>query len=471
MVSGVSPAGMKVLKAGLTNSTLVPMESGAGAGGARGANFASALGGVAEVKKGEIKLEPGSSIAIPLLSGDIDISAMGTVTEVRDGKIYAFGHAMFADGATDLPIATGYIYTIMANLQQSFKMGSSLEPMGALVTDEQTGIVGVMGEKPGSVPISLRVHTGDGSLDKTYKYEMTQHPKVTPMMLKAIFTETLTAQRTMPAQYTARISGEIKFENTAINIDAMGTSQAFDLSDAIMPIVLLTDNPFKNLKMVSMNLEAKVEPVDRTLTIRSVTAAKDVVAPGDEVNISVEVEPFHQAKKNVSITVTVPKDTPDGDYTMVVGNADLAILQEAMSFPHRFEPDDIDSLTGALKNILNYSKDKIYARLVLGIEGAAKNGREFANIPASKAALYASERMAGASPLRNSVMTSIDAGGVVDGGKMITITVNKDANKRFFKKEGPGLKLPLYPMMPPAPAESAKEKKHGGEKESGPFGE
>ena len=145
---------MKFLQSAFAGSGLVPVASGS-AGATLGG--VGDLGGAADIKPGEIKLEPGSSIAIPLLTGDLDLSAIGTVTEVYNGHVYAFGHAMEAEGPSRLPIATGYIYTIMPTLQQSFKMGSSFQPAGALVTDEQTGIVGLLGLKPNYVPLNISV--------------------------------------------------------------------------------------------------------------------------------------------------------------------------------------------------------------------------------------------------------------------------------------------------------------------------
>ena len=441
MVSGGSDRTTSFLTAALAGTNLVPVASGsAGGTGAQ-------LGGVAELKPGEIKLEPGSSLAIPMVTGDMDLSAIGTVTEVRDGRVYAFGHAMFAEGSSHLPISTGYIYTIMPNLQQSFKMGSSYQPQGALVTDEQTGIVGVLGEKAKTVPIKLHVKIA-GALDHTYHYQLAPHPRLTPELLGAILSETLTAQRAMPKEFTAQITGEAKFAGATIPINLLGTTQDFQLAQAVVPVALVGDNPFKNLALEEISLDATITPANRAAVIKAVNVKNLIVAPGDTVSATVEVEPFQQPLRKLTIQLQVPADTPDGEYDLVVGSAEMALGQEEQFFPNRFDPQNVEALVAAIQNILGYQRDKLYARLVLDVAGAAQKGRELGNLPPSRVALYASEKLKDATPLHNAVLASVDAGGVLDGGEMLTITVDKNANKRFYSEPkdifGGHQKLPMH---------------------------
>ena len=99
----------------------------------------------AEVNK-NIKLVPGACLGVPLVSGDIKLSTMGTVTEVIGDKVYGFGHMLLGFGQIDLPMATGKVHTIVSNLSSSFKMATVLETVGSLTTDKSTGVVGHIGE-------------------------------------------------------------------------------------------------------------------------------------------------------------------------------------------------------------------------------------------------------------------------------------------------------------------------------------
>ena len=80
-------------------------------------------------------LEPGSNIVVPLIRGDLDASAGGTVTYIDGDKLYAFGHDMFDLGSTDLPMHKGLAITVFPSLQSSFKILETGEPVGAIRQD------------------------------------------------------------------------------------------------------------------------------------------------------------------------------------------------------------------------------------------------------------------------------------------------------------------------------------------------
>ncbi|MEO5880512.1 MAG: SpoIVB peptidase S55 domain-containing protein, partial [Candidatus Eisenbacteria bacterium] len=64
-------------------------------------------------------LEPGDAVAVDVLRGDLQLSAIGTVT-YRDGdRILIFGHPFFQAGDVRLPLSTATITTIVASSQSS----------------------------------------------------------------------------------------------------------------------------------------------------------------------------------------------------------------------------------------------------------------------------------------------------------------------------------------------------------------
>ena len=82
MVSGFTSAGLAYL-----NEQLAPFAL----------NAYAAPGGQGDFSY--VKLEPGSSIGVELVKGDINLGAIGTVTWTDDdGKILAFGHPFLQNG-------------------------------------------------------------------------------------------------------------------------------------------------------------------------------------------------------------------------------------------------------------------------------------------------------------------------------------------------------------------------------------
>ena len=93
----------------------------------------------------DIKPVPGGCLTVPLVTGDITIEVVGTITEVRGDDIYAFGHSFLGYGPVDLPMATGEVHTVVSSVIRSFKVGTSVNVIGALKADESTAVRGKIG--------------------------------------------------------------------------------------------------------------------------------------------------------------------------------------------------------------------------------------------------------------------------------------------------------------------------------------
>lgn len=443
MTSGLSAASLAYLNSTLAPLGLIPVNAGAGVGmggsgnnegGVAGSMEGKSIGGAGRLKPDAIKLEPGSALAITLMSGDMDLSGIGTVTEVADGHIWAFGHAMFAEGPNELPISTGYIYTIMPNLSQSFKMGTSFSPAGQLVTDEQTGIVGRFGKGPDLVPVTIAVKSTDGSVNHTYQYQMVMHPRLSVALMNVALNESVMAQRTMPPKFTGHITGEIKFNQGSLKVDTIGTTHTLSLNDFLMATSMLLDNKYQNLKLEKLQLNVAVDPVDRSAQIKSVHLARTVVTPGSDLVAKVVLELYKDKTTELQVKIKVPEETPDGQYTLLIGSAEEALSHEESMYPKRFAPEDIDSLKSALQRLLSYSNHQLYARLTLNSTGASEGRVEMPNLPESRKALYLEAHQRKSAPVYTVVGREIPTDYVItQGGETISITVDKNADKRYYQ--------------------------------------
>jgi hypothetical protein len=93
----------------------------------------------------------GSTLAVPMMTGDVTVAGMGTVTYRQGNKLVAFGHPMFSDGEADIPMAKGYIFGYMQSYSRSFKLGEAREIIGTIRQDRQFAIGGVFGQAPDRV--------------------------------------------------------------------------------------------------------------------------------------------------------------------------------------------------------------------------------------------------------------------------------------------------------------------------------
>src|SRR5207249_2809400 len=149
-------------------------------------------GSAAASAAGPANIEPGSSINVELIRGDISWSANGTVTYVDGSKVYAFGHPNLTAGPTDVPMSAGYVISLLPNLQNSFKLAVPLDVVGAFQQDRSTGIAGTLGATSSMIPVNLTMHTSQNTVTK-YKFEVAADRFLTAPLMNFIVYNAITS--------------------------------------------------------------------------------------------------------------------------------------------------------------------------------------------------------------------------------------------------------------------------------------
>ncbi|HEY6879020.1 MAG TPA: SpoIVB peptidase S55 domain-containing protein [Polyangiales bacterium] len=106
-------------------------------------------------KSGPTAYVDGGSIAVSLIRGDVQATAVGTVTHVAGKRALAFGHPMLDVGELSLPTATSRVLHVLASERSSFKIAEALVPLGALVHDRQSAVVVDSQRAAHSIPVDL----------------------------------------------------------------------------------------------------------------------------------------------------------------------------------------------------------------------------------------------------------------------------------------------------------------------------
>src|SRR3972149_11607818 len=96
MVNGMEERVLQRLKASLSSWNLTPV-----------------LGGGAVSTGLNAQIIPGSAVGLQLMSGDMELTAIGTVTYCDGDKVLALGHPFVLLGDTDLPMTTDYVHTVL----------------------------------------------------------------------------------------------------------------------------------------------------------------------------------------------------------------------------------------------------------------------------------------------------------------------------------------------------------------------
>src|SRR5262249_9755821 len=141
-----------------------------------GTGMVPMIGGAVTAKVAEheknVAIEPGAALTVALITGDFDISGIGTVTHVEGKRVYGWGHPFFGVGTCDFPLMTGYVHTIYPRQSISFKMGSPLRTVGVINADVSTCIAGWLGREPDMLPVSMTVRRDPGQRSKSFHVKM-----------------------------------------------------------------------------------------------------------------------------------------------------------------------------------------------------------------------------------------------------------------------------------------------------------
>lgn len=375
-------------------------------------------------------LTPGSSLTIPLVAGDIKLSALGTVTEVRGNRVYGLGHSAYGFGVTNLPLAGGQVYTVVSQMMTSFKLWAAGDIIGAITTDESVGISGEIGAKAKMIPLSVHVEPCNGDKLKTYNCQVACNQVLTPLLVRATLVgASMPFGDGFPPDHTVEYSATIRLEDGQ-TIQFANTSTGLEIAEMVAEtsgsLALLMNNPYGCPEVAALEASVNVSPKNITSYIWSVNVADSTVKPGDEIDLEFVIASFLKEKKKYQVKLNVPKSVAPGKYNvMLLGSEEYEnFLRKAV--PYRFVATNRKTLVEALNGALNINRTKLYCLLILPPEGIAIDRAELPSLPETKSLILQSNKWAmPAQPYPQWIEKVVETGTVVADKEMIPITVEK----------------------------------------------
>ena len=376
-----------------------------------------------------MRLEPGSCLCVPLVSGDIQISTFGTVTEVIDDKVYGFGHYLLGQGKIDLPIATGKVHTVISNTVQSMKLASLGEIVGALTTDEADGVIGQIGATARTIGLKIQVDRYNDTQKRVYNCRLANHRQLTPRYLELAVSGATQYLGNLPQEHTIQYNAAIDLENSeriTFNNVSSGLGLNEVLAEGVGAVLLLLNNPFKKVDIDSIEFDIHIIPKNINSAIWSVDLSDTTLKAGENVEIETIIESVPSVKRKYRCRMEIPEELEPGKYELIVCGAQAYEQFLAKSVPHRFIATSMPELIEALNNALNIPRDRLYCMLVLPPSGVTLEKSELPDLPATKAmVLQDSKRTLRVQPYQHWIEKSIKTGTVIDGRKVVQITVEQ----------------------------------------------
>lgn len=399
------------------------------------------------IEPSKVLLEPGSALSVPLVWGDLDMSAIGTVTDVLpDGRVLAFGHPMLGEGDSSLPVATGYVHYVVPNYLSSFKLGGSVRIAGTLARDESAAVVARADRRYGSAGMAVRVRA-PGVPERTYRYQVAHHRQFTALGGAIAALQSSQADQGFPAEFTARLSGTIRFPGQRVLSIDERVSQDNPLSlfiQLLLPVQAMIDNPYQSIAPESYDLSLLIEPEVRRVTIVSARADRRRVQPGGSVGLSVELETWSGAIESRRLTLAIPRDLPDGDYPIAIGAGPSHVELTLAANPQLTVVRGVDDLFHLMTRVFAAHADVLHADLQAADSGLALDRAGLARLPGSRAAVLApsgaepaargpfggtGSGSSDAAPMSRLISASLPLDSVIQGAAAVQITVSRDADR------------------------------------------
>ncbi len=261
------------------------------------------------------EITPGSMVAAVMVDGDVTLAAGGTVTEVRDDRLWAFGHPFLGAGSIAMPLSRAAVVAVLPNLMNSFKFFTIGEPIGAIVADRRDGIFGRLGAEAPMVPISVAVN------GRVYSYRSIRHPLLLPLLTGYLSQASQGVTGRSFGDQTVAVQVSVRYpENQTATVSAtVASPQASAEASAFATAVVayLEGSPFEGpeIESVAVSLET-VEGLE-TATILDVVPERRVVHPGDELAVHFRVRPHRSAEEIHTVNVRIPEGLPEGRIDLV----------------------------------------------------------------------------------------------------------------------------------------------------------
>ena len=348
-------------------------------------------------------LREGDAVGVQLVGGDLDISAVGTVTYVDGARVLAFGHPVYNLGRVDYAMTRADVIAVVPSLESSFKLASAGPVIGRFTEDRTAGAAGEVGVMPRLIPLNIGLRTGPAQR-KDYKLKLVADKFLTPALVNMAVSGLVTGEERSYGDISLDFSADVFLDRDGLgvhledlftgNFDAPVTS----LSGLMAAVVhVLMNNEFKDVGIFRIDLEVKAVEERRVSTLERVLLDKYEAAPGEPVRIQV----FHRSHKGESlmeeVTVLAPALPAGSEFQVLVG--DSATVLQAERAQYRVQgivPRSLEQLVRLLGSLRR--NNRIYFRLMASKPGLFLRGEEMPNLPPSLKSMFASPRAAAAGP-------------------------------------------------------------------------
>ncbi len=374
-------------------------------------------------------LEPGSNLVVSLITGDLDVSAGGTVTYVDGERIYAFGHNLFQLGFTELPMHRAKAIAVFPSLESSFKILEAGDVAGAIRQDRGTGVYGVLGEKPRMVPLSVNLTNSRGA-QREFKYGLARDSFLTPILVNLAVYNTIISSERAQGYMTLKVAGRIHIRNEQpVELNSRfssdgGAPNSASLSVAA-PVNYIMAAGYENLDLERIDLDISTQETDQTAVLDSIRSNRTEIRAGETLNLTVSCKKANGETLQDEYPVKIPESITPGPLNLMVADGTALMSLEEEEEGDLIVPRNLTHLIRLINNIRK--NDRLYLRIYRQEPGVAVKGEGLPGLPPSMLSILRSDRKSDSLiPIRTSTFVEYEMPGaehIAAGVKVLGVTV------------------------------------------------
>lgn len=312
-LSGISPATFAVFKPRLERWGLEPMRAPSG-----GVDLPE-----------DFTFEPGSAMAAVLMTGDFSAAATGTVTWSDGEQLIGFGHPfMRLGGEVGLPFAGAHVFTVVRNVQRSFKLSTPGPVVGTIFTDRLPGVAGRVGPIPEMARMQVDMRTGMET-ERRFSTEIFPYADLLPVLSAMAILESLTQVLEAHPEQTIRMTTTVRSRQVD-PVKVRSTISGWNAPTVTALEFLESFDRFLNNSIGSVDVESidvDLEVVDRWKwrQIEEMQLDRRKLRPGDTVELNLVLRGYREAEERIRVPLQIPESLRGrGELSVVVTDAEGA---------------------------------------------------------------------------------------------------------------------------------------------------
>ncbi len=366
LIGGMSPAAVNMAQNLLQPLGLEPLQAG-GAG--------------TPDPNAPTRYVDGGAIGVQLVRGDMSAMGLGTVTRVEGDRLVAFGHPMMESGVAALPTAIGQVLWFLASDQRSFKIGTAVRPMGAMINDRQASIVVSHSQQAPVIPVSLKLRGVPGVASGNWNFEVAHEKFMSPSFvavalgsaLQAVASERQDVTWTAKSTLKIRGHGQISLEDYGVAIG--GTPDAGELgrSNLVRAIGAVLNNPWEPAFIESASMEIELKFAREVLRLRGAELLDPEVEAGKPARVRLTFSPYSGPEVTRVVAVTIPPQLAGQNVTLEIVPGYLEEREDSA-------PDNLSELVHNLATT-TYPPKSVVIAFQSGSSAVSFKGRVARNLP------------------------------------------------------------------------------------------